>query len=200
MKRFHFPDIKKRLMEGLGDIREGRVNGPFRSVPALLRSLHRTKKTTKCHLSRHTQGGAVVFLTENAQSIWPTVPVGVVPNPSLCSAKNRAPGVRSRVAAGGHGIPEAKIGERYESSPLDLVDLMPKLTELRVFDNSEEAEPSKRHCSAANASAAHRAREGRGHVRPNQDSAMGQTDPSHGVEMLTRRLAYPFRYVCSNVR
>jgi predicted ABC-type ATPase len=49
--------------------------------------------------------------------------------------------VRSRVAAGGHDIPEVKIRERYESSRLNLVDLMPKLTELRVFDNSEEADP-----------------------------------------------------------
>jgi predicted ABC-type ATPase len=49
--------------------------------------------------------------------------------------------VRSRVAAGGHDIPEAKIRERYESSRLNLVDLMPKLAELRVFDNSEEADP-----------------------------------------------------------
>ena len=37
--------IKKRLAEGLDDVRKGRVHGPFRSVPALLRSLHRTKKT-----------------------------------------------------------------------------------------------------------------------------------------------------------
>jgi predicted ABC-type ATPase len=49
--------------------------------------------------------------------------------------------VRSRVAAGGHDIPEAKIRERYENSRLNLVDLMPKLTELRVYDNSEEGDP-----------------------------------------------------------
>lgn len=49
--------------------------------------------------------------------------------------------VRSRVAAGGHDIPDAKIRERYESSRLNLVKLMPKLTELRVFDNSEQADP-----------------------------------------------------------
>ena len=36
--------IEKRLAEGLEDIREGRVHGPFRSASALLRSLHRTKK------------------------------------------------------------------------------------------------------------------------------------------------------------
>jgi len=37
--------IEKRLAEGLEDIRQGRVHGPFKSVPALLRSLHRAKKT-----------------------------------------------------------------------------------------------------------------------------------------------------------
>ena len=36
--------IEKRLAESLEDIRQGRVHGPFRSMPALLRSLHRTKK------------------------------------------------------------------------------------------------------------------------------------------------------------
>jgi len=59
-------------------------------------------------------------------------------NPELHIAR-----VRSRVAAGGHDIPEAKIRERYESSRLNLVDLMPKLTELRVFDNSEEGDPRR---------------------------------------------------------
>lgn len=51
--------------------------------------------------------------------------------------------VRARVAAGGHHIPEAKIRGRYESSRLNLVDLMLKLTELRLFDNSEEGDPRK---------------------------------------------------------
>lgn len=37
--------IEKRLAESLEDIRQGRVHGPFRSLPALLRSLRRPKKT-----------------------------------------------------------------------------------------------------------------------------------------------------------
>jgi predicted ABC-type ATPase len=49
--------------------------------------------------------------------------------------------VRARVARGGHGIPEAKIRERYDSSRLNLIRLMPKLTELRVYDNSRAADP-----------------------------------------------------------
>jgi len=51
--------------------------------------------------------------------------------------------VRSRVSLGGHDIPEATIRERYEKSRLNLVDLMPKLAELRVYDNSEEGDPGK---------------------------------------------------------
>jgi hypothetical protein len=45
MKRSLSRDAKIRLAESLDDIREGRVHGPFRSAAALLRSLHRTKKS-----------------------------------------------------------------------------------------------------------------------------------------------------------
>lgn len=36
--------VEKRLAEGLEDVRAGRIHGPFRSVPSLLRSLRKTKK------------------------------------------------------------------------------------------------------------------------------------------------------------
>jgi predicted ABC-type ATPase len=49
--------------------------------------------------------------------------------------------VRSRVARGGHDIPEEKIRERYDRSRINLIELMPQLTELRVFDNSFDADP-----------------------------------------------------------
>ena len=49
--------------------------------------------------------------------------------------------MRQRVAAGGHDIPEGKIRERYNSSRLNLIQLLPILTELRVYDNSEETDP-----------------------------------------------------------
>jgi predicted ABC-type ATPase len=52
--------------------------------------------------------------------------------------------VRARVARGGHDIPEADIRRRYQTSQLNLIRLMPKLRELKVFDNSEEGAPSKR--------------------------------------------------------
>ena len=49
--------------------------------------------------------------------------------------------VRSRVARRGHDIPEDRIRERYDRSRVHLIELMPRLTELRVFDNSFEADP-----------------------------------------------------------
>jgi predicted ABC-type ATPase len=47
--------------------------------------------------------------------------------------------VAARVAAGGHDIPAAKIRERWQQSPLNLIRLLPHLAELRVYDNSAEA-------------------------------------------------------------
>ena len=49
--------------------------------------------------------------------------------------------VRARVARGGHDIPEAKIHERFDRSRVRLIELMPRLTELKVFDNSVGADP-----------------------------------------------------------
>lgn len=50
--------------------------------------------------------------------------------------------VRARVAEGGHDIPETKIRERYDRSRANLIRLLPKLTELRLYDNSENSNPA----------------------------------------------------------
>jgi predicted ABC-type ATPase len=49
--------------------------------------------------------------------------------------------VRSRVAAGGHNIPEGKIRQRYDQSRLNVIRLLPGLAEFRLYDNSAEADP-----------------------------------------------------------
>jgi predicted ABC-type ATPase len=49
--------------------------------------------------------------------------------------------VRSRVSKGGHDIPEDKVRERYNQSILNLIHLLPRLTQLRLYDNSAEADP-----------------------------------------------------------
>jgi predicted ABC-type ATPase len=50
--------------------------------------------------------------------------------------------VKARVARGGHDIPEGDIRRRYDLGRRNLVRLLPRLTELLVYDNSEEADPA----------------------------------------------------------
>ena len=59
----------------------------------------------------------------------------------LDSAAQHIARVKSRVAMGGHDIPEAKIRERCMTSIANLIHLMPSLTHLRVYDNSITVEP-----------------------------------------------------------
>ena len=49
--------------------------------------------------------------------------------------------VRARVEKGGHPIPEQKIRQRFDRSRLNLIRLLPRLTEVLVYDNSNEADP-----------------------------------------------------------
>jgi predicted ABC-type ATPase len=51
--------------------------------------------------------------------------------------------VRVRVAAGGHDIPEHDIRRRYDASRLNLVELLPGLAALRVYDNTRDADPAR---------------------------------------------------------
>jgi len=60
----------------------------------------------------------------------------------LTSPEQHIARVRARVARGGHDIREDKIRERYDSSRLNLIRLLPEWTEARVFDNSAEADPA----------------------------------------------------------
>jgi predicted ABC-type ATPase len=50
--------------------------------------------------------------------------------------------VQARVRRGGHDIPAEQIRRRYEHSRLNLIDLMPQITALRVYDNSVDANPA----------------------------------------------------------
>jgi predicted ABC-type ATPase len=50
--------------------------------------------------------------------------------------------VAQRVRAGGHDIPATTIRRRWRHSRLNLVQLLPALTELRVYDNSADADPA----------------------------------------------------------
>ncbi|MFA5257078.1 MAG: AAA family ATPase [Opitutales bacterium] len=49
--------------------------------------------------------------------------------------------VKARTARGGHDIPEEAIRRRWDDSRRNLIHLLPNLSALRLFDNSEEADP-----------------------------------------------------------
>ena len=50
--------------------------------------------------------------------------------------------VRSRVARGGHDISEEDIRRRYLHSRFNLLELLPVVRAMRIFDNSAEADPA----------------------------------------------------------
>jgi len=50
--------------------------------------------------------------------------------------------VQSRVRRGGHNIPSETIHRRYDRSRLNLIELLPRLAALRVYDNSVDADPA----------------------------------------------------------
>jgi hypothetical protein len=56
--------------------------------------------------------------------------------------------VASRVKKGGHAIPEADIRKRWIGSHVNLVKLLPHVTNLRVLDNSAENDPDQGHAPA----------------------------------------------------
>ena len=85
-------------------------------------------------------GNTMASLLEKASAAGIEVRIWYV---GLESADLHIARVRSRVGMGGHDIPEAKVRERYARSRIKLIELMPHLAELKVFDNTEEGDPQK---------------------------------------------------------
>lgn len=87
-----------------------------------------------------TLGGDTItglLLRALAEGIEVRMWYGALATPELHIAR-----VRARVARGGHDIPATKVRERYDRSRINLLRLLPQLTELRIFDNSVEADPA----------------------------------------------------------
>jgi predicted ABC-type ATPase len=84
-------------------------------------------------------GETMTRLLEQALSVGLDVRVWYA---GLSSPELHLSRVRARVARGGHDIPEPDVRRRYNRSLQNLVRLLPRLTELRVFDNGEEGDPS----------------------------------------------------------
>jgi len=83
-------------------------------------------------------GNSIPALLSSALSTGREVRVWYV---GLGSVELHIARVSARVEKGGHPIPEQKIRERFDRSRLNLIRLLPRLTELVVYDNSSEANP-----------------------------------------------------------
>jgi predicted ABC-type ATPase len=59
----------------------------------------------------------------------------------LESVEHNLARVQARVANGGHDIPKEDIRKRWDSSRRNLIQLLPHLHSLRLYDNSMEADP-----------------------------------------------------------
>lgn len=59
----------------------------------------------------------------------------------LDSVERHIERVKLRVRHGGHDSPEARIRKRWASARQNLIALLPRLAQLQVFDNSQEAAP-----------------------------------------------------------
>ena len=82
-------------------------------------------------------GQSITRLLQHAIDVGADVVVWYV---ALASPELQLERVRARVTEGGHDIPEAEIRKRYDTSRLNLIELMPGLAELRVYDNSQHAD------------------------------------------------------------
>jgi predicted ABC-type ATPase len=83
-------------------------------------------------------GNTITSLLERALATGLEVRIWYI---GLTSPELHIARVRARVARGGHDIPEARIRARYDSGRLNVIRLLPRLTELRVYDNSAPADP-----------------------------------------------------------
>jgi len=102
--------------------------------------LHTAVENRESYAFETTLGGRSIAADLKAAAQVMPVRVWYV---GLASPEMHIQRVQARVAAGGHDIPEDKIRSRYERSRINLIDLLPDLLELRVYDNSAEGDPKQ---------------------------------------------------------
>lgn len=104
-----------------------------------MRQLKEAIRLQKDFIFETTLGGNTVTATiEEALDAGLDVRIWYV---GLMSPELHIARVQARVAKGGHAIPPATIRQRFNDSRLNLIRVMGRLCELKVFDNSAEADP-----------------------------------------------------------
>lgn len=134
---FNPDEAARRLREVDPSLSQREANG--RAWHEGKRLLQRAIVERKSFLLETTLGGRTITeLLDRAAETGLEVRIWYV---GLQSPERHIERVRARVARGGHDIPEEDIRRRYVRSLENLVRLLPKLSELQVFDNSDEGDP-----------------------------------------------------------
>lgn len=103
-----------------------------------LRRLDEAVANKSSHAFETTLGGRTISARLRAATSTHDVEIWFC---GLASAESHISRVRLRVASGGHDIPEATIRARFATSRKNLLELLPHLAFLQVYDNSAEAKP-----------------------------------------------------------
>ena len=135
---FNPDEVARRLLTKDTSLTQRKANG--RAWREGKRLLERAIRERLSFAFETTLGGETMTrLLEQALSAGLEVRVWYA---GLSSPELHLARVQARVARGGHDIPETDVRRRYTQSLQNLVRLLPRLTELRVFDNSDEGDPN----------------------------------------------------------
>lgn len=134
---FNPDEVSRRLRERRPGLTSDQANAA--AWAAGLRLLDFAIRDRRDHFFETTLGGATITgRLEQALDHGFEVRIWYV---GLASPELHVSRVAARVAKGGHDIPEADVRRRYDGSRRNLIRLLPRITELRLFDNSAGADP-----------------------------------------------------------
>lgn len=136
---FNPDEAARKILARRPDIGQTRANGE--AWKQGVRQLDQCLKHDRDYFFETTLGGrSIAERLERALDQGHEVRIWYV---GLDTPERHVARVASRVTLGGHDIPERDIRRRFDESRRNLVRLVPKLTELKVFDNTAEADPAR---------------------------------------------------------
>ena len=136
---FNPDEVARRIRDVRPGYSQAQANGAAWAEG--VRQLGEAIRLRREHFFETTLGGETVArLLESALAAGIEVRIWYV---GLTSPELHIARVAARVDKGGHDIPESDIRRRYDNSRRNLIQLLPRLTELRVHDNSAEADPDR---------------------------------------------------------
>ena len=132
---FNPDEVARRLRQSHSDRTQRQANATAWALG--VRLLDEAIQEGREHFFETTLGGtSITRKLESAMRAGFDVRIWYV---GLGSVELHLARVAARVARGGHDIPEADIRRRFDNSRRNLIQLIPDLAEMKLFDNSEEA-------------------------------------------------------------